>query len=142
MSPQLDMYVRFTTALANANWQEARQCVNDSFWASFEREEGVHIVGLSFEHFAREVERQRVAFPDLGQNITKFSVKEEGNILQAAYVMTVTFSGLLVGPNGTSLQGNGQKMMLHQADHVIFEYGFIESFVVQSRMTEVLSQMP
>lgn len=97
---------------------------------------------ITFGQFVDEIERQRHAFPDLGDNVEIKRITEEHGVIFALYTMTVTFDGTLTSWNGGSIAPNGQQIVINCVDMVVFNgSGLVTELVIVSDRLETANQL-
>jgi hypothetical protein len=112
-----------------------QQCVSIDFWANFGKGR------LTFLEFVHELDRQRIAFPNLRQNMERLSAYGYDGRLHYTHSMSVTFAGLLT-VDGRDLMPTGQTLVIRVVDNVSFDAdGQISSLVVQSDLGHRMEQM-
>jgi hypothetical protein len=78
---------------------------------------------LNFDNFTQEIERQRRAFPDLWQNVTRRrpASGDSARVLHKSYVAIATFSGVLIPVGGgTPQQGNNKQIEIATTERINF----------------------
>jgi hypothetical protein len=140
VTPQMDAYATFTTALAHASTTTMAEHVSEDFWARFDSNSSFGTGVMNFDQFVEEIERLRIAFPDLACSIDIIEDSETDNTLYVRYDMTVTFDGILVSRDGQQQFSStgGERMVIQVVDTVTFTPELlIQSFVVETNIGEV-----
>jgi predicted ester cyclase len=147
-STREDVYRRFVAAVSSGDAVAAYQyTVPERFRAILRNKQqtprGSGLDSMNFAKFMREINRQRTAFPDLGQNVVVHDISEDGDCLVATYVMTMRFTGPLRSYNGerAAQPPNGATLVISSQDHVRFEGTRIVEFKVVTDPHDTLDQL-
>ncbi|HYG83943.1 MAG TPA: nuclear transport factor 2 family protein [Verrucomicrobiae bacterium] len=141
---QRAVYMAFIAALvAPLNEPQAKRQVSPRFLAEIKPDQSsLPMQRFNFQQFIVEVKRLHEAFPDFAQNVTVPTILQDGNVLQAIYQMTVTFTRNLKSRDGrTTFEPNGAKIVIPQTDTVTFADGKIEKFTVQIDSRNILKHL-
>lgn len=112
-----NVYKDFIKAVLTGNLREARRMIAPNFRIRLVADD----LELNLDGFRRELERQLVAFPDLGNNIKVEDVKVDGLRVVLTLRMTMHFTGPLTSPNhSTTLEPTGATIVVISQDHVTF----------------------
>jgi hypothetical protein len=137
------VYDTFVEALVRGDVEEMKGCICETFLATFYTDETVNIVDMNFSEFCREIERQRKAFPDFGQDVITSGTTEHDEAISVIHTMTMTFNGVLESVDGQSSSvGTGEEVTIIQAITIVFdENDKIQWLLTRSNLSATIEQM-
>jgi hypothetical protein len=136
----LDSYYQFVQAIARGDVITSSRMVNKAQFRAVLP--GGPASGIDFTIFVPEMERQRAAFSDFGQNVVFHNLLVHENHVAAYYTMTLTYDGELSSWRGDSLPPSGRTVLLNAADFVTFDTeGLITELVTLSDRLTTIRQM-